>query len=203
MLTRLTWPKPQVIYSFAARRWRRSRSSNFRDHSVFGKLRANFESGRRVVVLMARMNDSQREALDAVRREIWSLRGPNQVVKVLPARGAVSSMLGGYITLGKFLLNKTPAQIETALGLPPGHLAAGARIYRFTRLPQASECEYELTAEFPDGLAYNPAYSDPSYPPGSRIIHQWKIRPGVHIPVDSRNFLDLKPGQSFRYAWLV
>jgi len=152
---------------------------------------------------MARMEDWQQEAHNAVRTEIWSLRGPNQVVKVLQARGAAASTLGGYITLGKYLLNKTPAQIETALGLPAGYLAWGTRIYRFTRLPQASEYEYELTAEFPDGLAHNPAYSNPSFPPGNRTIHQWRIKPGVQIPVDSTSFLDLKPGQVFPYAWLV
>jgi hypothetical protein len=152
---------------------------------------------------MARMNDWQRDVHEAVRREMWCLRGPNQIVKVLPAGGTAASTLGGYITLGKFLLNKTPAQIETALGLPPSYLARGARIYHFKRLPQVSEYEYELTAEFPAGLAYNPAYSDPSYPPGSRTIHQWKIKSGVQIPVDSTNFLDLKPGHVFPYAWLV
>ena len=152
---------------------------------------------------MARMNEWQREAQEAVRREMWSLTGPNQIVKVLPGGGTVVSTLGGYITLGKFLLNRTPAEIETALGLPPGYLAKGARIYRFTRLPQSSEYEYELTAEFPGGLAYNPAHSDPSYPPGNRKIHQWRIKPGVQIPVDSTNFLDLNPGQVFPYDWLV
>ena len=66
---------------------------------------------------MARMNDWQREAHEAVRREVWSLRGPNQIVKVLPAGGAAASTLGGYITLGKFLLGYKPAEIETVLGL--------------------------------------------------------------------------------------
>lgn len=152
---------------------------------------------------MARMDEWQREAHEAVRREMWSLRGPNQIVKVLPAGGAAASTLGGYITLGKFLLNKTPMQIQIALGLPPGYLAMGARIYHFTRLPLASEYEYELTAEFPDGLAYNPAHSNPSYPSGSRTVHQWRIKPGVQIPVDSRTFLDLKPGHVFPYSWLI
>jgi hypothetical protein len=152
---------------------------------------------------MARMNDWQQEAHEAVRREMWSLRGPNLIVKVLPAGGTAASTLGGYITLGKYLLNKTPAQIQIALGLPHGYLDGGARIYHFTRLPQASECDYELTAEFPGGLAFNPAFSDPSYPPGNRAIHQWRIKPGVQIPVDSTNFLDLKPGQVFPYGWLV
>jgi len=84
---------------------------------------------------MARTNDWQGEVRDAVRREMWSLRGPNQIVKVLPAGGAGAPTLGGCITLGRFLLNKIPAQIENALGLPSGYLVNGARIYRFTRLP--------------------------------------------------------------------
>jgi predicted methyltransferase len=154
-------------------------------------------------MLMARMADWQRDMQDAVRREMWTLKGPTQVVKVVPGGGAAATTLGGYITLGKFLLNKTPAQIETALGLPAKYLASGARVYHFTRLPHVSEYEYELTAEFPDGLAFNPAHSNPAYPPGSRSIHQWRIKPGVQIPVDARNFLDLKPGQIFPYSWLV
>ena len=152
---------------------------------------------------MARITDWQREAHEAKRREVWSLRGPNQIVKVLPAGGAPASALGGYITIGRFLLNKTPTQIEIALGLQHGYLAKGARIYRFARLPELSEYEYELTAEFPGGLAYVPAHSNPSYPPGTSKIPQWRIKPGAHIPVDSRNFLDLKPGQVFPYPWLT
>ena len=100
---------------------------------------------------MTRLSDWQREAHEAKRREIWSLRGPNQIVKVLPAGGISASTLGGYFTIGRFLLNKTPAQIAAALGLPHGYLAGGARIYRFTRLPALSEYEYELIAEFPGG----------------------------------------------------
>lgn len=152
---------------------------------------------------MPQMNEWQRDAHNAVRREVWSLRGPNQIVKVQPSGGGVASQLGGYITLGKFLLGKTPQQIEEAIGLPHGLLRGGARIYRFTRLPLVEEYEYELTALHPGGLAYNPAHSNPAYPPGNRAIHQWAIKPGTQIPVDSTNFLDLKPGQPFPYNWLV
>jgi hypothetical protein len=152
---------------------------------------------------MARMSDWQREAHEATRREMWTLRGPNQVVKVLRSGGTSAGTLGGYITVGKFLLNKTPARIESDLGLPKGYLADGARIFRFTRLPQVSEYDYELTANFPDGLAYHPAYSDPRFQPGSRVIPQWKIRQGVQIPVDSAGSLELRPGQIFPYTWLA
>ena len=151
---------------------------------------------------MPRMNEWQRDMHEGVRREAWSLTGPNRVVKVVPNTGGAASHLGGYITVGKFLLGKTPQQIENALGLPRGFLSAGARIYKFARLPQVSEYEYELTAQYPDGLAFNPAFSNPAYPPGSRTIHQWRIKPGIHIPVLPA-FLDLKPGQQFPYEWLL
>jgi hypothetical protein len=155
---------------------------------------------------MARMQDWQVEAQEARRKEMWTLRGPTQVVKVVPLPPAGTkpdTEKGGYITLGIFLNGKTPQQIERALGLKIGYLASGARVYRFARLPQPSEYEYELTTQYPGGLAFNPAYSDPKYPPGSRVIHQWRIKDGVKIPVDAANVLDLHPADAFPYSWLV
>jgi hypothetical protein len=64
------------------------------------------------------------------------------------------------------------------------------------------EYEYELTAKFPGGLAFNPVHGDPNYPPGHHAIHQWRIRPGNQIPVDPNDILDLDPLQRFPYAWL-
>ena len=150
---------------------------------------------------MARTPDWQKEVRDSLRKEAWSLRGMSQVIKVLPAEGPIASHLGGYITLGKFLVLKTPEKIEKDLGLLPGTLKNGARIYRFVRLPQNSEYEYDLTAAHPGGLAYNPAWS--KYPSGSAKIPQWKIKDGIQIRVDSRNVLELKPGEQFPSAWLM
>jgi hypothetical protein len=151
---------------------------------------------------MARMNEWQREIHEGLLNEDWSLSGRKAIVKVVPAGGAPASQKGGYITLGAFLLGKTPLQIQQDLGLPLGFLGNGARIYRFTRLPMKTEYEYELTADYPAGLAYNPAHFDPAYGPGSRKVHQWRIKPGTQIPVDPRNFLELKPGQKFPSDWL-
>jgi hypothetical protein len=64
---------------------------------------------------MAHREDWQREAHEAVRREMWTLRGFNQIVKVVASTAPATSTMGGYITLGKYLINKTPSQIEKTL----------------------------------------------------------------------------------------
>jgi len=149
-----------------------------------------------------RMMDWQRDMHEGVRRENWSLAGPNRIVKVLPL-GSVATALGGYITVGTSLLGKTPQEIERALGLKDRYLVTGARIYRFVRLPQAFEYEYELTAKYPGGLAFNPAHGDEAYRPGNPSLHQWRIKDGVRIPVDPVNYLDLAPNVRFSYDWLL
>jgi hypothetical protein len=152
---------------------------------------------------MARQQDWRQEARAAVRSENWSLSGPNRIVKVVPLQIPKLHAAEGYITTGNFLVGKLPSQIERSLGLPLNHLCFGARIYRFLRLPMAHEYEYELTAKFPDGLAFNAAHSHPSYLPGSDKIHQWRIKKGCQIPLDPKTALDLHPGQRFPYNWLT
>jgi hypothetical protein len=152
---------------------------------------------------MARMNDWQREIHDGMRREKWSLQGPDMIVKVIADPNASATALSGYITVGSSLIGKTPEQIEVALGLPDQQLARGCTVFRFRRLPMAHEYDYELTAAYPDGLAYNPGHFDERYKPGSQSIHQWCIKKNVLIPVDSKHVLRLKPGQPFPYDWLV
>lgn len=159
---------------------------------------------------MARSDDWQHEIHEAMRREAWTLDGPNRIIKVVALGRAVATDLRGFICLEKTLLRKTPHQIERVLGLPSGALRAGCRVYRFTRLPMSHEVEYELTALYPDGLAFNPATLEeeraqrranprrprvPIYPPGSSSAHQWKLT--VNIPVE--HLLDLAPGASYPY----
>ena len=152
---------------------------------------------------MTRHENWKQEVRDAIRRENWSLSGPNRVVKVVPLQISKLDAADGYITTGNFLVGKLPSQIERALGLPLNYLCLGARIYRFRRVPMAHEYEYELTAKFPDGLAFNAAHSHPSYQPGSDKVHQWRIKKGCQIPVDPTTALDLQPGQRFPYNWLT
>src|ERR1700757_3927604 len=98
---------------------------------------------------MARSEDWQRDIREALRRENWSLNGPKRIVKVLPRSASPAGGLGGFITIGSYLSGKTPLEIESTLGLPPGYLTSGARILRFARLPMIHEYEYELTAHYP------------------------------------------------------
>lgn len=109
----------------------------------------------------------------------------------------------GYFTLGKYLLRKTPKEIEKDLGFPSDFLKHGARLYKFTRLPQMSEYEYELTADHPDGLAdQGPFPRKIYYPPGSRKIKQWRILKGKIIPVDPEYFT-VRPRFHLPESWLT
>lgn len=136
-----------------------------------------------------------------IRREDWAVRGTSCIVKVLPI-WVNASHLSGYFTLGRFLVGKTPAQIQIALGLEQNKLIDGAKVFKFKRLPFAHEVEYELTADYPGGLKYNPPYSDDKYLPGTKYIHQWEIKSGYDIPVQEDDVLELNPGQSFPYNWI-
>lgn len=151
---------------------------------------------------MPRMPDWKREIAEGTKREHWSIRGPRCIVKVLPLEAEATS-LGGYITLGSYLIGKTPQEIEDALGLTRKYLSKGARIFKFDRLPLQHEYEYELTAKYPGGLFFNPAHSDPRYPPGDPTVHQWRIKSDIGIPVEQIGSLELRRNQRVPYDWLV
>lgn len=144
---------------------------------------------------MARQEDWQDEVRDGMRSEGWSVTGPTRIVKVVPRAGPLGTALKGFVCLEKVLVGKTPPEIERALGLPPGCFGSGCRVYRLTRLPMASEVEYELTARFPDGQAFNPAMHDPRYAPGANSIHQWKLLSDI----PAQHLLDLDPATRYPY----
>ena len=117
----------------------------------------------------------EKEIRDALRQDAFALGGVNQLVKVLPVAAPIPTSLGGYVTLERFILGRTPAEIAAALGLPADDYAAGCNVFGFNRQPGPSEYTYELTTEYPEGLAYGPL-SHPKYPPGTRKgIHQFKL----------------------------
>lgn len=141
---------------------------------------------------MARTVDGQDEIREAMRREAWSLTGPNRIVKVTPL-GIADRRFAGFIGLEKALVRKTPMEIERALGLRTWSLAWGCSVFRFTRLPLAHEVEYELGALYPNGQAYNPAMHDARYQPGSAAVHQWCLK----FKLPAQHLLDLLPGQRY------
>src|SRR5258708_2842714 len=152
---------------------------------------------------MARREDWQIEMDDATKKEEWKPTGFSRPVKVCPAEKPLEFYLGGYFTLGKYLLGKTPAEIERDLGFPRDFLKHGARLYKFARLPQISEFEYELTAYHPDGLSdQGPFPGKIYYPPGSPKIHQWRMLKGKFIPVDPEYFT-VRPGFRLPESWLT
>jgi hypothetical protein len=104
--------------------------------------------------------------------------------------------VSGYFTLCNYIQMQTPEQLEMSLGLKAGHLATGARLYKFARLPQMSEYEYDLTAKYPGGLSVESQYGDEIWPEGSNKIHQWRLNKGVTVRVEAP--IDIVPGQVFR-----
>lgn len=148
---------------------------------------------------MARRDEVYREISEARKRENWSLYGPTRLVKVVPL-GQTRTHATGYITVAKSIFGMTPQGIESALGLEKGSQESGSRIYRLLRLPLVHEYEYELTARYPGGLAFNPAMSSPLYESGSSSIHQWRLLEEHSIPVHPGDVVELLPGQIFQYS---
>ena len=158
---------------------------------------------------MGRMTEWQRDMYEGLRQENWALYGPSRIVKVTapgatpginPTSGKWQGL--GYITVGKNLVGRTPKEIERALGLRIGSMNAGARIYKITQLPHVGHYEYELTAEYPDGLAYDPAHSSHDYPRGARWAHQWRITDPTFSAYDPA-YYPLAPAATFPYDWLL
>jgi len=121
------------------------------------------------------------EIRDALRQDAFALGGLNQLVKVLPLAGPLPKSLSGYVTLERYLLGLKPSQIAAALGLPAEDYTSGCRVFGFNRQPGPSEYTYELTTQYPEGLAYGPL-SHPQYPPGTKKgVHQFKLRVKIAV----------------------
>src|SRR5262245_40642018 len=126
----------------------------------------------------AQARDAEREMADAVRLDMFALGGQNRLVKVIPIPegGRVPPTVTGFVTQERFLLGKTPAQIEKALGVKVNSLVTGCVVLALQNVPGPSQIEYELTTNFPDGFAPS-VLSDPDYPAFSkRYVHQWRLR---------------------------
>jgi hypothetical protein len=161
---------------------------------------------------MPRRADWERDATEALRLEQWSVTPPNRLIKVVQNSGDIAKKVAGYVTLERWILGRTPRQLEADLGLPTGHFANGCRIYAVTRLPGLTEIEYELTVEFPRGLAFDenearnksilrhnnpalPAEATAIYGPGRKSIHQWNLKVAMSADLSA----SLLPNESYSY----
>lgn len=127
-------------------------------------------------------------------KEDWALSGPKRPVKVIAFDRMLNPpLIRGYFTLAKFLFGRMPREIEQILGLKADTLKSGAFVYDFSRLPQISEYEYDLTARYPGGLALTPGNSE--YPEGDDKVHQWQLKQGVAIAAGK--VVRLKPDEKF------
>jgi hypothetical protein len=138
-------------------------------------------------------DDTGREMMEALRLEPFVVGGRAQLVKVLALRDGSPPIVSGYVVQQKFLLGLRPVDIERRLGLIVGSIQQGCRILTLTRQPGPSEAVYELTTEYPGGLAYT-MLSDVRYPPSDkRFVHQWRLV----TPISVRRAIQLGPNDSY------
>ena len=149
---------------------------------------------------MARKPQWRADIEEMIGHERWALTGRLSLVKVTPAEAPAATTQGNYFTTAGFIGDLTPPLIEERLGFKSNTFSRGMRIYTLARLPIASEYTYELTTKFPDGLAYIEGRSDPRYPPGKGVAHQWCLRPGVRIAVVPARTVLIAPSERYRVA---
>lgn len=130
------------------------------------------------------------EIRTSLQKEDWALGGPKRPVKVIAFDRMLNPpLIRGYFTLAKFLLGRMPREIEQILGLKADTLKSGAFVYDFSRLPQISEYEYDLTARYPGGLALTPGKF--------RVSRRGRQSSPVVIAIAAGKVVRLKPDEKF------
>ena len=96
----------------------------------------------------------------------FNLGGGNTPVKVMPT-GVDQQQVSGFFTQEKFILGRTPQQMEDDLGLKPGDLINGATIYELSQTPNAEQFVPAGYTHMPGGSYYQEASE---YPVGAGAI---------------------------------
>jgi hypothetical protein len=118
-------------------------------------------------------------------------RSLDQPVKVMPLHGDPPKVVRGYFTQEKFIVGKTPAEMERVLGVY-GKLSTGAFILEFTAPLLKSDYESRAYTYLPDGKPYKPDPNEKVYLPGAGAP-QWKLTGEVQAKL----IVTLRPGQAF------
>jgi len=109
---------------------------------------------------------------------VWKRSGMDTLLKVAP-RGTKPDHGRpiGYCTTLKYVLGRTPAQMEDLVGLKSGSkLAHGAEVFTVAPLPTRGQFKLRGYTQCPGGVPTNdPGYvSHPLYPPGAGVP-QWDL----------------------------
>lgn len=107
---------------------------------------------------------------------MWRRGGGDAPAKVMPAGLlARADLQSGYITQLKFLIGRTPAEMEAIVGFRAGSkLAGGADIYSLPILPRAGQFAFRGYSNTSGGVSVTERPFDPDYPPGSGCP-QWEL----------------------------
>jgi len=119
-------------------------------------------------------------------------RSLDQPVKVIPFVDRTPSIVGGYFTQEKFVLDKTPEQMEAVLGIF-GKLRRGAHVLQFVETLHQGDFENRAYSYLPDGKEYVPNPSETVYLPG-KGAPQWLLTRKIQVTC----LATLRPGQPFR-----
>jgi hypothetical protein len=106
-----------------------------------------------------------------------STRSFNQPVKVVPLVDRPPAFVRGYFTQEKFVLGRTPEEMEAVLGMF-GKLRRGAHVLAFVSPLKQSDFENRAYSYLPDGKEYVPDPNDRVYLPG-KGAPQWVLTGGV------------------------
>jgi len=81
--------------------------------------------------------------------------------------------VSGWITQDKFLLRRTPTEMEPLLGVPPGYFSQGVTLLVLLRLPEHDEFELGGYTHWPGGRPVD-GKLDPSVPRTPEFVTRHK-----------------------------
>jgi hypothetical protein len=138
--------------------------------------------------------------LKAIVIEMWKSGGMDTLVKVAPKGTAPdASRTSGYCTTFKYIVGRTPSEIEHIVGLAIGSkLVGGADVFVVDPLPLPTQFELRGYTQCPGGVPTDaPTYvPHPGYPPGLGAP-QWEL--SSYSQAGWSRIATVEPGTIFVY----
>ena len=115
--------------------------------------------------------------LKEIAMSVWRQGEGSTLVKVTPKGFRPDpSRSAGYCTTIKYVLGRTPAEMEETLGFrKESKLAEGAEIFRVTPPPSAAQLELRGYSQTPEGISTAIKTPHADYPPGLGVP-QWELK---------------------------